>query len=567
MNNAEVLIKFKGDTTDSGKAIKQTKSDLQGLQKKGTAALVGFTTAVDAAVGKLAQMGVAYNADIETYITRLKTLTGSAESANDVLEQIKKDALTTPFDVSSLTQAESLLLSTGLSAEQSRKDILALGDAIAASGGGNAELSRMAVNLQQIKNVGKATALDIKQFAYAGIDIYGLLADSMGVTREEASELDVTYEMLSNALQKASNEGGKYAGAMEAQSLTYKGAMSNLQESFNVMAGELAEGLFTALKDVIPEITKLFNWITKNKDVIMAIAIPLLAFINVLSGLLIVKKIIGIIAAFNAVLAANPIFLIIAAIVALIAAFAYLWNHCEAFRNFWIGLWEGIKTVVMTVWNFLKGVFLAVVNFFKDNWKEILLFLINPFAGAFAYLYKHCEGFRNFVDNFVAKVKGFFASIPGFVVGVATKIYNAFASLPSKLLDIGKNIGLGLWNGLKGIKDWVIDKVKALGKSILKGLKSVLGIHSPSTETAWMADMLGLGMTKELDKIAPEIQKTIDSTFAFNPTMANTSSLNMSKNITVYNNVDVKQDALGQMVSDIKTFSGGAKNDYNYGMS
>ena len=67
-------------------------------------------------------------------------------------------------------------------------------------------LQRMAVNMQQIKNVGKASALDIKQFAYAGIDIYGLLADSMGITREEAAQLDVTYDMLSTALQKASNK-------------------------------------------------------------------------------------------------------------------------------------------------------------------------------------------------------------------------------------------------------------------------------------------------------------------------------------------------------------------------
>ena len=93
----------------------------------------------------------------------------------------------------------------------------------------------------------------IKQFAYAGIDIYGLLADSMGVTREEASNLDVTYEMLSEALAKASDEGGKYAGAMEAQSQTYNGAISNLQESFQVFTGQLSEGLFNAIKNIIPK--------------------------------------------------------------------------------------------------------------------------------------------------------------------------------------------------------------------------------------------------------------------------------------------------------------------------
>ena len=215
MNNAEVLIKFKGDAENVDEAQKKVSDGFKDLQKKGEVAFLGLTAAADAFVASIVKGGIKYNAQIETYLTRLTTLTGSAEKANSVLEQIKKDALKTPFDVSSLTQAESLLLSTGLSADQSRKDILALGDAISASGGGNEELQRMAVNLQQIKNVGKASALDIKQFAYAGIDIYGLLADSMGITREEASKMTITYDMLSTALQKASNKGGKYYQAME----------------------------------------------------------------------------------------------------------------------------------------------------------------------------------------------------------------------------------------------------------------------------------------------------------------------------------------------------------------
>ena len=57
----------------------------------------------------------------------------------------------------------------------------------------------------------------------------------------------------------------------------------------------------------------------------------------------------GVIAAFNAVCAANPYVLIIAAIVALVAAFIYLWNNCEEFRQFWIDLWESIKEIAIAV--------------------------------------------------------------------------------------------------------------------------------------------------------------------------------------------------------------------------
>ena len=247
MQGAEVLTTFKADTKEMDNATKGIQDNLNDTQKLWVKGFQVMTLAVDAFVGALVAGGIKYNAQMQTFSTRLNTLTGSATEADKVLQQIKKDALTTPFDVASLTQAESLLLSTGLSAEEARKDILALGDAVSASGGGNAELQRMAVNLQQIKNVGKATSLDIKQFAYAGIDIYGLLADSLGVTREEASKTEVTYEMLSKALQNASAEGGKYYKAMETQSTTYNGAMSNLTESRDVMKGALSEGLFNAL--------------------------------------------------------------------------------------------------------------------------------------------------------------------------------------------------------------------------------------------------------------------------------------------------------------------------------
>ena len=64
----------------------------------------------------------------------------------------------------------------------------------------------------------------------------------------------------------------------------------------------------------------------------------------------------GVFAAFNAVCAANPYVLIIAAIVALVAAFIYLWNNCEEFRQFWIDLWESIKEIAIAVWEALQGI-------------------------------------------------------------------------------------------------------------------------------------------------------------------------------------------------------------------
>ena len=181
----------------------------------------------------------------------------NAEEASKVMAQIKKDAKTTPFDVKGLAQANQLLLSTGLEAGDTRKLIMALGDAVAASGGGNDELQRMAYNLQQVKNLGKASSVDIRQFGMAGIDIYGLLADYLGITKEQAAETEVTFEDLSGALMKASQEGGKYYGGMAKQSQTLNGQISNLKDSFNEFTEILAKNLVPIAQTVLDKLNSL----------------------------------------------------------------------------------------------------------------------------------------------------------------------------------------------------------------------------------------------------------------------------------------------------------------------
>ena len=94
----------------------------------------------------------------------------------------------------------------------------------------------------------------------------------------------------------------------------------------------------------------------------------------------IIKAVSTAFATLNAIMAANPILLIVSLIAGLVAAFMYLWNTSEGFRNFWINLWEGIKNVVSTAINFIVGIFNTIVNFIKNNWQNILIFLINPFV-------------------------------------------------------------------------------------------------------------------------------------------------------------------------------------------
>lgn len=227
-----------------------------------------LTTRITLPITAAATAGLTYDAQIEKYETAFKTFLGSAEKAGEAIKNIKDDAKRTPFDTTSLVKANQMLISTGVDAKDAREDILALGEAIVATGGGNDELVRMASNLQQIKNAGKATAMDIRQFAYAGIDVYGILADYTGKSTKDVKKMDISYKDLTKALKKASSNGGKYFGAMANSSETLTGQVSALKSEVQDMTGELVKSLMPTAKKVVTrarELIKTFDGLSDSE--------------------------------------------------------------------------------------------------------------------------------------------------------------------------------------------------------------------------------------------------------------------------------------------------------------
>ena len=252
---------------------KASSKSLAGAIAQGTIMANVFSklgsAALSAAEGFISS-GIEYNAQIEKYTTGFTNMLGSAEAAQQVMSQIQEDAAKTPFDVESLTKANQYLISAGENASYARSTIMALGDAVSATGGGNDELNRMSQNLQQIANTGKATTADIKQFAYAGIDVYGILADYTGKSTAEVQKMTISYDLLTQALQAASEEGGRYYSSMDTQSQTMNGRVSTLKDNVKqlagLMTGDLSSGIGVAigkLNDMVvaaQEAYKLDGW-------------------------------------------------------------------------------------------------------------------------------------------------------------------------------------------------------------------------------------------------------------------------------------------------------------------
>ena len=250
-NNGMDSFGKSASSTGSGLTAALTKSQLL------ASAIFTLSTAALSGAKRFVSMGIEYNAQIESYRVGLTNMLGDAQAANEAMAAIQEDAARTPFSVDSLTQANQLLISAGENAGYSRKVIMALGDAVSATGGGNAELSRMAANLQQIANVGKASAIDIKQFAYAGINVYQVLADYTGKTVQEVQNMTISYDLLSEALIAASEEGGRYYNAMDTQSQTMNGRVSTLKDNVSQLAGLMTGDLSSGIGVVISNLNDM----------------------------------------------------------------------------------------------------------------------------------------------------------------------------------------------------------------------------------------------------------------------------------------------------------------------
>ena len=490
-------------------------------------------SALSAAVGSLFVAGTKYNADIERYTTAFKTFLGSAEDAEKAVDAIKNQGQTSPFDTKELIQANQMLITTGESAEDSRKTISALADAIALTGGSNDTLGRMASNLQQIKNVGKASAMDIRQFGMAGIDIYGILADYTGKTTAEIKKMDITYEDLSAALQKSASVGGKYYGGQAEMANTLSGQVSKLKKTFQDLTGELSKSLYPTIKKITEKLQGLVDWFKglndKQKETITKIGLlitalgPALLIIGKLISfggtiMSVLAKISGLIAglsigtgALGGVLTAltGPIGIVIGVVAALAAGFALLWNKSETFRNSMI---EVGQSMMKTYNEHIKPTI--------DNIKEIISMLWNDIIVPLAkYLWETFSPIIEKVFTVAGKIISSVFEKVGIIVKGATGVLKGLIQFVSgvfsgnwkKAWDGVKETFGNTFEALKGLFktpiNWIINKLNQFIDGINKiqvpdwvpgvGGKGINIPHIPTLAKGGIVDKATLAMIGE----------------------------------------------------------------------
>ena len=249
------LYKHKTAQAQLGDQVDDTTEDFNefGTQVGISSAVASKALDVIFQIGKkvfeIGKDAVQYNAQMESYSRTIEAFfTTSGQSAEEAaantaqLIQNQKDlSLQIGIGTDKLIDANKMLIASGVNGDKSQQAVSALAKAIVATGGGNEELSRMAQNLQQISNTGKASTQDMKQFAMAGVDVYGLLAESTGKSVEQLKEMDITFDMIVDALTAATSEGGKFYAASQAGADTLNGKINILQSTVRDKLGTAFE--------------------------------------------------------------------------------------------------------------------------------------------------------------------------------------------------------------------------------------------------------------------------------------------------------------------------------------
>ena len=262
--------------------------------------------------------------------------------------------------------------------------------------------------------------------------------------------------------QTAYDQAVKQYGENSAQAVTASTNLKNAQTALDQQQGSMIDKLFLLGMGVGDLASGFANFIVP----VIAMTPALLTARTAMMGL-------------NLAFLSNPIFLVIAAIVALVAIFIIAYKKSETFRRIVDGAFKGVWNAIKAVWNWVKG-----------NWPLLLAIITGPIGMAVRFVVSH-----------FGRIKSAVTSIPG-------KVRSAFVGANRWLISAGRNVVSGLWNGIKGMGGWLASKISGFVKSAIPGpVARALGIGSPSKVAIKLGGFFGQGLGIGLDQTKRSVQR------------------------------------------------------------
>lgn len=385
--------------------------------------IADFAKKAASSLQSVVKSGLDYNRSMESYLTNFKVMLGDEQLAAEKLEEIRRMAASTPFSLSDLTEGTQTLLQFGVAADDTTGVLKRLGDISL----GNADKLQTLVRAYgKMSSAQKVTLENVNMMIDAGFNPLNQICDatgeSMSALYKRISDGKVSFNELEAAVAAATSEGGQFYNGMLEASQTFNGRLSTLKDNVAALTGELTSGLFSALGDIIVKANELVVSITEDDAKMAAlketIGVLTAAVVAVTAAVLSYKATVAATttitalctaattakaaadkaagagakglavaqAALNAVLSANPIGLVVAALAALAAGLVTAYHTSETFRNIVNGAFQAVANIAQSTIGAAIG------------WLDKLSYKLNSFLGKDGY-----TGFDGYDDYKASK--------------------------------------------------------------------------------------------------------------------------------------------------------------------
>ena len=460
------------------------------------------------AVGQIMKTGLAPNAEaaLDTITRGLQVMGPRADDIADTFNEYSTVFRNLGLDATTATG----LMSQGLKAGARDTDIVAdsLKEFLLIVQGGGAKVDEAFASIGLNGKEMQAAFAEGGPKASAALDkVFDALRgvgseserQSLAVALFGTKAEDMQQALYSLDPSKATAALGQVAGATDKMG-------NSLRDNAATKLKEFQRGATQAFvevlgRDVVPILEKFGGFVQKNISWLGPLA-GLVLGVAVAMGAWTAAQ-----ALFNAVMAMNPIVMVVGAIVGLIAVIVLAYQHSERMRAIVGAAWEGIKIGITVAVAYIKGAILwfaglpgmlgdwfgAARDYAVQKFTDLQTWLSGLPGRASAALSglvsslrtSAVNGFNSFRTAAVQKAQSFIAyvrSIPGM-------ISRALSSLGTLLVSKGRDVVRGLWNGIKSMGSWLKSTLIGWAKNLIPGpIAKALGIHSPSRV---MADQVG----------------------------------------------------------------------------
>ncbi|MCX8018937.1 MAG: tape measure protein [Chitinophagaceae bacterium] len=348
-----------------------------------------------------AGLGISIRKGMEAEMQKMNIttmLSGDAAAAEQLFKDITKYAVKTPYEKTTLIEAQKMMMSFGMSADESFARLKQLGDIAL---GDAQKMNTLSLALGKLMSTGRAQGDEINMMIEAGFNPLQIISEKTGESmeslRDRMQKGKLSAQEVATAFETATSAGGRFYKGAENASNSLGGKWSNLIDSLNVMLLKIYEAVSPVITPLVEAATYIFekigrgiNWFITGLKTARPVVWGIVTAITALTtGLIAYRSAIMLttlaktrltLAVWKSNLAFlfSPVGWITASIVVLIAVIGYLILKFKNWGSVWTKLmnllkasWDVFKYSFIISWLWVQDKFLSGIEIMKKGWYKL----------------------------------------------------------------------------------------------------------------------------------------------------------------------------------------------------